>query len=190
MNGIEKLQNDLKILERFNEDVAAYLRSDILFYPTGINYPKLTAGGLLMRQHRLLLLRDLLTPDERDRLDKAIATFQAALDGHIVRFESHAQKELEIRLHQWRDRVSDLLHERDEQAYYANIVEPRLMIAAIIQQLSLPPFQLTSDVPERVLAIDKALRARWVDGDFVLQPELAGAYPKQDFWYLYGSVAV
>lgn len=188
MNGTEKLQSDLKILERFNEDVAAYLRSDILFYPTSIGYPKLTAGGLLMRQHRLLLLRDLLTQAERNRLDRTIADFQAALEGNIVRFESRAQKELGTRLRQWQEHVRDLLYERDGQVNYTTIVEPRLMIAAIVQQLSLPPFQLTSDVPTRVLAIDKALHARWINGDFVLQAKLAAAYPQQDFWYLYGTI--
>ncbi len=188
MNSIEKLQQDLKVLERFAEDIDAYLRSETLFYRTGPNFPELTVGGLLMRQHRLLLLRKQLSQEERNRLDATIAQFQAALEGNIVRFEGKAHKELQYRLRQWRERVRDLIDRPEERDYYRNGVEPRLMIAAIIQQLGLPPYQLDSDVPERIKAVDLGLRARWMDGDFVLQEELTKAYPKSEFWYLYGEL--
>ena len=189
MTGIEKLQNDLKIIERFNEDIPAYIRRDTLFYPTGPNFPDLTFGGFLMRQHRLLLLRDLLNTEEQNRLDKAIAEFQAALDGSIVAFEKRCHKELITRHRLWREHVRDLVDDKAAFAFYSGAVEPRLMIAAIVQQLSLPPFQLDSDIPERVESLDMTLRARWIPGDFVLQPELEPAYPQNEFWYLYGAPA-
>lgn len=189
MNSSEKLQNDLKVLDRFSRDLSAYLESTTLFYPTGPNYPQLTVGGLLMRQHRLLLCRSLLSQAERNELNQTIASFQAALEGNIVRFESKAHKELQYRLKQWRERIRDLVDSPDEFTYYQSGVEPRLMLAAILQQLALPPFQLDSDVPERLEAIDLGLRARWISGDFVLQEGLEPAYPKSEYWYLYGEVA-
>lgn len=189
MNSTEKLQHDLKVLERFGEDIAAYLRSSTLFYPTGPNYPELTVGGLLMRQHRLLLCKAQLTTDERSRLDRCIAAFQAALEGNLVSFEKKAHKELAYRHRQWRERVRELIEQPDERNFYRNGVEPRLMIAAIVQQLELPPFELNSDVPERVESVDMGLRARWIKGDFVLQAALADAYPQESYWYLYGEPA-
>lgn len=189
MTGIEKLQHDLKVIERFNEDIPAYLRSNTLFYSTGPNYPELTFGGFMMRQHRLLLLRELLSAEEQTRLDKAIAGFQAALEGKIVAFEQRCHRELEARHRQWREYLRDLVDDNMAFVYYGGSVDPRLMIASIVQQLSLPPFQLDSDVPQRVEMLDKSLRARWINGDFVLQPELQDAYPEQEYWYLFGSIA-
>ncbi len=189
MNASEKLQQDLKILERFNEDIPAYLRSDTVFYPTGVNYPELTFGGFLMRQHRLLLLKKSLSEAEKGRLDKVIASFQAALDNQIVRFEKHCQKELDIRFRQWRETLRDLADDKNNFNFYPTTVEPRLMIAAIVEQLQLPPFELKSDVPERLMTLDKGLHARWMAGDFVLQEGLEAAYPQEEFWYLYGQVA-
>ncbi len=189
MNATEKLQQDLAIVERFNEDIPSYLRTDSLFYPTGVNFPELTFGGFLMRQHRLLLLKQELDADQQRRLDKVIADFQAALDNQVVRFEKHCQRELDVRLRQWREVLRDLADDKLNFNYYSSSVEPRLMMAAIFEQLQLPPFELKSDVPERLLTLDKGLRARWLSGDFVMQAGLEPAYPSETYWYLYGKVA-
>lgn len=189
MNATEKLQQDLLILERFDKDIPAYLRSSTTFYPTGLNFPELTFGGFLMRQHRLLLLKEMLSKDEQTRLDQVIASFQASLDGSIVRFETQSQKELGVRMRQWREYLRDLVDDKSHFSYYATAVEPRLMIAATVEQLQLPPYELTSDVPERLFAIDQGLRSRWISGDFVLQDGLQSAYPQEQYWYLYGEVA-
>ena len=142
-----------------------------------------------MRQHRLLLSKDMLDASEQARLDKAIADFQVALEDRLVRFEKKSQNELDVRLRQWREYLRDLFDDKINFTYYATSVEPRLMIAAIIEQLQLPPFELTSNVPERLVTLDMGLRSRWISGDFVLQDGLQPAYPEEQYWYLYGQVA-
>lgn len=189
MQEDSKLHQDLKILDRFNQGIPDYLRSTALFYPTGPAYPQLTFGGFLMRQHRLLLLRDLLSQPDQNRLDKAVADFQTALSNNIVRFEEKCHKELQARLRQWTEYLREIQYDRSARSFYKTSVEPRLMIDAIVTQLSLAPYQLTSDVPQRLEAIDLGLRSRWIDGDFIWDSDWQPAYPTATYWYLYGDMA-
>lgn len=189
MDTPENLQTDLKILERFAELTPTYLNSETLFYPTGPNIPEMTFGGILLRQHRLLLLKPLLTPSDAYRLDVAVANFQAALDNNIVRFEKRCYRELAARLRQWKEYLRDLQNDRSAFNYYKTAVEPRVMIDVILQQLNLPPYSPPEYTQERVLKLDALLRLRWLSGDFVWDEAWQSAYPQNDFWYLYGSPA-
>lgn len=189
MHNHSKLQHDLKILTRFNESIPDYLRATALYYPTGINYPQLTFGGFLMRQHRLLLLRHLLSQADKNQLDKAVADFHAALDNNIVRFENKCHKELQSRLRQWKEYLRDIQIDRSARGFYKTSVEPRLMIDAIVAQLQIPPYQLKSDVPTRLESLDIGLRSRWLSGDFIWDQDWQPAYPESMYWYLYGEVA-
>jgi hypothetical protein len=183
------LDNDLKILERFAELTPHYLNSEALFYPTGPNIPEMTFGGILLRQHRLLLLTHLLSPSDRYRLDIIVANFQAALDNNIVRFEKKCYRELDARLRQWKEYLRDLQHDKSAFNYYKTAVEPRVMIDVTLQQLNLPPYSPPEYTQERVLKLDVGLRMRWLAGDFIWDPAWEPAYPAEDFWYLYGSPA-
>ena len=59
-----KLTRDLSILVAMAAEMETYLNSDVLFWHMSTSHmPALTLGGYLMRQHRLLALRDLLTGD-------------------------------------------------------------------------------------------------------------------------------
>lgn len=187
MDGIEKLQKDLTIISGFVSEIAAYLDGDTLFWPMGPFSPPLTFGGYLLRQRRLLLLVDLLTPAEQLVLERTIADFHVALDGHLVRFERRSSAELGARLRQWTEYLRDLRENRKAFGYYATAVEPRAMLDALIEHLALPPHQLESDVPARLPGIDAWLQARWVRGDFVWPAEWQPAYPSHVYWYLYGE---
>ncbi len=189
MDTPKNLQNDLNILERFAEITPTYLTSDALFYPTGPTIPEMTFGGILLRQHRLLLLKNLLSPTDQDRLDTAIANFQAALENNIVRFEKKCHRELDARLRQWKEYLRDLQQDKSVINYYRTAVEPRVMIDVILQQLDLPPYAPPEYTQERVLKLDVGLKMRWMDGDFVWDDAWQPAYPRDDYWYLYGTFA-
>lgn len=188
-HGIEKLQQDLAILEAFAQEMDAYLRADVLFRPMGPSMPQLTLGGYLMRQYRLLHLRAALDAAENQRLDQALTVYQQALVEKIVRFEQHAHRELQARLRQWQEYLRDLQAEpRSAAAYYATGVEPRAMLDALLDPLQLPPYRLDSDVPQRLIPLDRNLRARLVGDEFVWPAEWQAAYPRARFWYLYGQL--
>lgn len=187
-HGIEKLREDLEILEEMAAEMDSYLKSDVLFWPMkNGNMPRLTVGGYLMRQHRLLSLESLLDDDEKSRLDAAVSQFNEALVEKIVRFENHGNQELEARLRQWGEYLKDLSRESSSAAYYATAVEPRAMITAIVNKLKLPPYQLNDRVYQQMNMLDNNLRRRWHRGEFVWPEEWQPAYPEAIYWWLYGS---
>jgi hypothetical protein len=187
-HGIEKLREDLEILEAMASEMDSYLKIDVLFWPMeDSNMPRLTVGGYLMRQHRLLALEDLLDEAEKSRLEAAVSQFNDALVEKIVRFEQHANQELEARLRQWGEYLKDLSRESSSAVYYATSVEPRAMITAIINKLKLPPYRLNDRVQQQVIMLDNNLRRRWHSDEFVWPESWQPAYPEAIYWYLYGT---
>jgi hypothetical protein len=158
--ALEKLENDLEIAEAMASEMGEYLNSDVLFWPMQKgDFPRLTIGGYLMRQHRLNGLRDLLDDDQRSRLDAAIDLFNQALV----------------------EKVSLSIGN-----YYDSAVEPRAMIAAILDKLQIPPYELEKSIPQQLAVYDNALRRHWLPGTFIWPEEWTPAYPKSDYWWLYG----
>jgi len=187
--GIEKLRQDLEILEAMAAEMDSYLRSDVLFWPMAKgNMPRLTLGGYLMRQHRLLALEHLLDEAEKERLDAAVAQFNEALVEKIVRLEQRAHQELHARLRQWAEYLKELSREStSSRAYYVTAVETRAMITALVNKLKLPPYQLNQRIPQEITMFDGNLRRRWHSGNFVWPEEWQPAYPKAIYWWLYGT---
>ncbi|MDX1662889.1 MAG: hypothetical protein R3272_03785 [Candidatus Promineifilaceae bacterium] len=186
MEAVEKLKHDLTVLEAMAGAMDDYLRSEILFYPLRRgDLPQLTLGGYLMRQHRLLALRDLLNMQEQARLHEAINTFNEALQEKVVRFERKAHDELQARLRQWREYLQEV-KQGQNIAYYDSAVDTRAMIKALIDQLRVPPYELDEEVPRAVGRLDRELSRIWDRGDFVWPTEWQPAYPRDSYWWLYG----
>ncbi len=184
----EKLRRDLVILEAMSSEMNEYLQSQALFGPMmKANLPRLTIGGYLMRQHRLLSLRSLLGESEQDRLKVAIATFNDALVEKVVRFEERAHDELQARFRQWGELLKEL-HDISLGMgdYYSSDVQTRAMIAGLINKLQEQPYRLDKRVLEQLDVYDNVLRNYWVSGPFTWPEEWQPAYPKSEYWWLYG----
>ena len=186
MEGIEKLKQDLVVLEVMAALMDEYLRSDVLFYPTSrADLPKVTLGGYLMRQYRLLQLRDLLDMEEQSRLHEAIGQYNGALEEKVVRFETRAHTELEARVRQWQEYLSEVKRGVNI-AYYESAVDTRAMLDALIAQLRVPPYELDEEIPRNLALLDRELSRVWERGDFVWPREWKPAYPRDEYWWLYG----
>lgn len=189
-DDVGKLGQDVTILAEMAGEMDDYLRSDVLFWQMmkgGL--PKLTLGGYLMRQHRLLALSSLLTAEEQAVVDTAVAQFNQALVEKIVRLEQKAHQELEARIRQWAEYLKDFRWERSAAlAGYASAVETRVMITAVTDKLQLPPYQLDPRITEQIVLLDGNLRSRWRSGAFFWPEAWQPAYPQADYWYLYGAV--
>ncbi len=186
MEGTEKLQRDLVVLEAMAAEMDHYLKSDLLFWPMSQGgVPRLTLGGYLLRQHRLLGLRDLLTMEQQERLHRAINVYHEALEEKVVRLETKAHEELGARMRQWQTYVAEV-KKGAGVAYYESAVEPRAMIDALMAQLRVQPYQLQEEAPRRLAALDRELRQVWEPGSFVWPKEWQPAYPRDKYWWLYG----
>ena len=187
--GMEKLAQDVDILITMAAEMEKYLRSDVLFWNMGrAEMPALTLGSYLMRQYRLLELEELLSKEQESQVEAAVAQFNRTLVEKIVLVEQKSHRELEARLRQWQEYLSDV--ERNVASRisnYATAVEVRAMIAALFDQLELPPYELDPSIPRRVNLLDAQLRRHWEAGEFVWPEEWKAAYPQSAFWWLYGQ---
>ncbi|MFN2136945.1 MAG: hypothetical protein ACK2UK_13380 [Candidatus Promineifilaceae bacterium] len=187
--GDEKLDQDVRILSAMAAEMDDYLDSDVLFWEMGkAGMPKLTLGGYLMRQQRLLALYDSLTPEQQAEVDEAVARFNLALAERIVRSEEKAQRELDARLRQWGEYLKDVDRgQASSKSNYSTAVEARAMIDALTSFLSLAPYQLDDRFVQHSALLDSRLRPRWKSGEFIWPEELAAAYPERTYWWLYGA---
>ena len=188
-NDNDKLIRDLKILAAMASEMEPYLNSNVLFWHMSTSgMPALTLGGYLMRQHRLLALRNLLSGEQLSELDAAVFEYNGALVEKTVRFEQKAQRELGARLRQWSEYLKDA--ERGvatSSSNYGTAVEARAMIAAIQDQLQLAPFTLDGRTLQQSELLDNQLRRLWEPGELVWPKEWQPAYPQMDYWWLYGK---
>jgi len=186
--GKEKLVKDLEFLELLAAQMDAYLMSDTIFWKTThVDLPDLTLGGYLMRQHRLLALRDLLSQAEQTRLDNAVSQFNQAIVYKSDRFEEKGLHELDARLRQWAAYLDDLAEESEDRgAFYATAVETRIMIAALIDKLQIGGYALKPNTGEKVNKLDNQLSNYWASGKFIWPAEWQVAYPQPMYWWLYG----
>ncbi|HSH03373.1 MAG TPA: hypothetical protein VLL52_12705 [Anaerolineae bacterium] len=184
----KKLREDLNIITAMAADMDQYLTSDVLFWPLdNSQYPRLTLGGYLFRQHRLQALTHLLSSTDQNQLTDTTAQFHNSIDDRIVRVEERAHQELETRLRQWQTSLQEMRQNADNTAYYATAAEKRAMMDAIIDHLSHSPYRLDQDLANRLNQLDITLRSRWRDGDFIWPDEWQDAYPKSQYWWLYGA---
>lgn len=189
VSSSEKLARDVDILEAMATEMGDYLDSDVLFWPMArSDMPMLTLGGYLMREHRLLALADQLGSEQQARVAAAVQQFNQALAERIVRFETKANSELEARLRQWEAFLKDVDRgTADKTSNYATAVETRAMIAALMDRLSMPPYQLSERTGQHLTMLDQRQRNHWVPGDFVWPEDWQPAYPKDDYSWLYGG---
>lgn len=188
----ERLGQDAAVLSAMAEQMPEYLDSDILFWPAPRGgMPALTLGGYLLREHRLLALAGLLTAEQQMEVNEALTRFNQALANRVVRFEKKAHHELEARLRQWEEYLKDMDRGTfDRSSNYATAVETRAIIQALLNRLDMPPYRTEARPEQHLATLDTRLRGRWQPGDFVWPAAWEPAYPREAYWWLYGSPRV
>lgn len=190
LSATEKLLDDLHVLEHMAQEMDAYLLSDVLFWPMSKGgLPRLTLGGYLYREHRLLeLAPKLLSPTDTARVESAVRMYNLALVEKIVRLETKAHEELQARLRQWGEYLRDIENKQSDGADYATAVTTRAMICGLVNQLELPPYQLEPRTKQQVHLIDQHLSHFFVAGEFVWADIWQSAYPQDEYMWLYGHI--
>jgi len=182
------LLHDLLILEEMADNMRQYLISNATNWVIPrANMPKLTIGGYLMRQHRLLVIKDHLESEDRARLWGAIQKFDEALVEQVVRFETRAHEELHTRIGEWVNFLRDLGSRMvSEVNFYVGIVDTRVVITGLIDQLQKQPYHLEQGVLEEIKTLDNHLRDYLEDNEFIWDEIWKPAYPQEKYWCLYG----
>ncbi|MCA9932292.1 MAG: hypothetical protein KC415_00100, partial [Anaerolineales bacterium] len=150
--------------------------------------PKLTIGGCLMRQHRLGQLHHRLPPVLQERLQAATQKLGDLMSSNVVRFEQKTHQELHARLSEWMKCLGSLSRQaEDEGCFYADKVDARVVITAMIDQMQQTPFRLEQQVLNELKILDSNLQQRWNSGDFMWLSVWEEAYPAKKYWYLHGK---
>jgi hypothetical protein len=181
---------DLEYLRAIVEGLEDYLLSKELYWSLGVAaprgepaFPPLTLGGLLLAQARLHA-RD-LAPGQRDQL----VLLEERVDGIRSRWRvawgRKAAHDFRARLNLWRDFLEEYRQNTQGNVdRYAYEVGRRVMLHLLAPEAeSIPPTEA-----ELLAGLDRLLRAVFVPGDFVWEAELAGGFPLEVYWYLYGQL--
>ena len=160
-----------------------YLLSDDLYWQVSLKapkgappYPSLTPGNILLSLRRL-------------KARGAADDFQAELEAAKAKWGAHwrqkEEREANARFRQWRDFLTQYGQEADEPApYYHYEVRERVILRLLEEDLGdLPP-----EVAVGLRKLDEILRASFAPGEFIWEPDLQPAFPRDEFWFLYGTL--
>jgi hypothetical protein len=183
------LEHDVRVLSAMASNLTPYLYEQEIFAYLGPDLPDLTLGGLLMRLYRLSRLEDILTTEQQNIVQDARLNFEAERSKWAVHYENKIQHELKSRIEALMRFLDECLADRAGSAVnYPVQAEKRIMIEHLrreARELSI----LSDDLDNEVKAIDQKLRRLFVDGDFITDKRLLDIYTRDDFWWLYGTLA-
>jgi hypothetical protein len=185
--GTKKLKIDLAIMAVMASEMSDYVRSDVLFWRMSRgNMPKLTFGGYLMRQYRLVSLRHQLSAEDQERLRTAMDRFDEAIQGWTVRVESRMHQEIDARIRQWGEYMRDLrAGSGSALTSYPSAVEARCMLTHLLDHLYQPGYQVLPRFESELNILDTRLNSIRKITEFVWDEEWEKAYPVNRFDYLY-----
>ncbi|MCE2473051.1 MAG: hypothetical protein J4G18_14405 [Anaerolineae bacterium] len=194
MSAKYELERDLSQLERMTENLPDYLLGDALYMPVGgffraSTMPQLSLGALLLRRRRLTQLRSSLKRAQASRLDAALRQHDQAQAEWTLHYEKKLKQEAPSRLKVMRAFFADC-SESPRDCAPAYPVEA--LRRSLVQEILLAMDEFGYDKGELsapVQQTDAALRRILHAGDFIWSERLAAVYPREAFWWLYGSPA-
>jgi len=167
------LDQDKRFLSAGTSVLSDYLMSQELFYPLGGDLPRLTLGNLQLAQKRLSGLGEV---DQSSQLETIHSKWHVAWEQKAAR-EFHTRREL------WSNFLGEYHSSPDMNADRFSVeVRHRTILNLLVQEAENP---LEKD---QLLPMDSLLRGYLVPGDFVWERQIAAAFDKNDFWFLYGRL--
>ena len=184
------IKTDLIFAQITGEQFDDYVHTEVLFYPigsvSGLAMPQLTIGAWLEAAWRLRAMESTLTAEQRSTFDTAKASVQRVRGLWTSLYQQKAQREFRSRLDSWSWYLDDLLNKTGNISSQASAYLSQVHIRFKLELLRQDTSHL-SDQLARLDVSDRRLRVRFVAGDFVWEPELQPAAPRDVFWFLYGQ---
>ncbi len=178
------LDQDLAFVEAMSAELKSYLLANELYWPLrgpGGVLPQGTLGGLLLRLHRLIVLSDQLSPEDRMRVKELTGWVEDELNTWRVQVDARLKREVRARLRGWAQYLDELEQNPDRYAPdYRAQVEGRTVLALLLERLEELP-----DLVQELAALDSRLRGLTEPGPFVWDEVQQPAFPPGRFWWLY-----
>lgn len=189
-NTVLDLERDLQIVEATAAGLKDHLLGDALYWTlsarpgTGRLLPKGTLGGLLLRLRRLEMMRDLLSSEQDERYTRARGSAEHELGRWMAQAEEKALRELRARLHAWREYLEECEGSpRRCWDEYPMQAEGRTVVELLAEYLG--SAAQSEDLQAAMVTVDRRLRELCAPGDFVWDPAMLSAFPRERFWWLY-----
>ncbi len=189
MDGQPNFDYYLTFVQGGVEQLESYLLSDDLFWnlglasPTGQSYPMLTLGELLF------FVRCAGALAQSPAQEAACRQSESQLDALHTRWrtawERKASREFQSRLRQWGERVEEIRQDPAENAPYYH-TEVRLR--TFLELLRPDAVEVSPAYLEHLRSLDLIVKSLLVPGEFVWHPDLAPAFPREPFWFLWGTL--
>jgi hypothetical protein len=187
------LEQDLRILGAMASELKDYLLKDILYWRLEgpASFPLMTLGGYLLRLHRAEALMGRPEPAGHEvpvqsggaALRDARREFENQTRAWARRAATKYQQELDARLKLLGEYLGELETGAAAAGHWPHEAEIRTMIALLLDaaraSLEVAPYET------RVRALDVSLERRLEPSDFVGDPALEIAYPRETFWWMW-----
>lgn len=178
--GLEYLRATAELLERYllSDDVYWQLNGRML---SGEQLPSLTLGGVLLARKCARALVE-STPESAEfwqaeaHIDHLRTKWQAA-------WEKKAAREFSARLKLWRDFIEDIKRDPENNVdRYPYEVGRRVMLSLLKTETKL----ILPAESDLLTLLDSFLYPKLVPADFIWDPRLESAFPRDQYPYLYG----
>ncbi len=189
--SIPKLDSstELIISQRMAGDLEEYLKSDVLYWhvsepnPLGSHMPQLTIGALLEALTRAEASSMDLLPGQQQELQGVRQHLDRVRATHPALYVNKAIHELHSRLTACQANLADA--QRKTKGFYTQDAHVRAKIYLL--EKALGP-DVTSELQQQRAQLDQELNEVFVPGEFIWDPRLQAAFPKEPCWWLYGHL--
>lgn len=179
------LTRDVRNVEAMASNLTPYIYEDELFGILPGDLPRLTLGGLLMRLARLDVLADRLPESQQQTAENARRQLDEVREKWRVHYEKKIAHELRSRmvhLRQFLQEVEENPHRLTPDCPSA--MEKRVMIE-LLKDEAMQLGVWTSELAATLYGIDSQIRRLGEQRDFIWDPAVQDAYPRDKFWFLY-----
>ena len=156
-------QKDNQYLSAGIPELENYLLSEVLYYPLSLNLPQLTLGGVLLSLARM----GAQAAQFAAQVEAIHSKWRAAWDGKFSR-EVRARSEL------W---VNYLAEYREDPKAGARLYSQNVRYRAMLSLLGKTEHDS-----------DAFVKSVFREGKFVWEENCASNFPRETFWYLYGTL--
>lgn len=174
---------DLHYLKQAVPELKSYLLSKELYWPvSGQHEPglqRLTVGNVLLTEARLKAYPHPEISAGWGDLYEQIAAVRRDWRTH---WQNKVLHEFPSRLNIWRDHLKQLhTSESTFRQHYPTQIRQRAILHLLLEEIGV------HDLTEREIlrGLDGSLRLATVPGPFAWEPELAGGFPPEIYWFLY-----
>ena len=179
------IDRDVKTVEAMAARLTPYVYEDQLYGSMPGDLAKLTVGGLLMRLHRLSAISNILTPKQREVLQKATTKLDEVRRDWLVAYEGKIEQEFRARITALNHFVNECMdNPRSCRENYPSEAEKRTMLQELGDE-ALSLNIMADEVKGALSSIDNKLHRYLEPGPFIWDPRLEPAYLRDKYWFLY-----